>query len=152
MTWGSATFYVDREKWARYREELWNKRKMKVSARLAQLIDEDLAQLTDEEADGSAFDYANLQKHYRAAIRESDKIKKILKNRKTYDALKQRAEEAGLDFREFSNVKEVISKLLKTWDGNTEDLQIFISLLELGLTKRQFEQQIKQLQAKLYAM
>lgn len=147
---GAVTVSLDQAFWKAYKVQVETKLNVKVSRRVQELMEQDMAKLQGKEPE-TATNYAELKSRHKVLVRRFDEVKTTLLKHGVYQKLMDLAEEHKLDFDGYSNVSEVIGGLLRAeWDGGKSDLALFINLLELCQEKELVLQQMGDVQSKKY--
>jgi hypothetical protein len=140
-------------------EPVWQKAKLLIQEKFGKCIsdylNEHLKQLISE-FDGreTAFQeasrYENMKRQYSKLVEDVRLLTKRLKKEGVYQDLMDLAYSLGLDMIDLHNVAEVVPQLFQKWDGYTEHLHLFITLLEIGQKKKALERELTEMRRQMY--
>jgi len=140
-------------------DPVWNKAKQLVQEKfgrsISDYLNEHLKKLVGE-LDGSetAFERASKYerlKHQYAKLSEDVRLLTTrLKKEGVYQELMGLAYSLGLDLSDLHNVAEVVPQLFEKWNGYTDHLHLFITLLEIGQKKKALERELTEMRRQMY--
>ncbi|MEM3823329.1 MAG: hypothetical protein QXH87_00165, partial [Candidatus Bathyarchaeia archaeon] len=142
------SFCVEREVYESLRAVLAAQGKS-ISEEVNELLKKRLTELKGvEQPSAEALDYEALKREHVRLTEETARLTRLLQKSDEYDALKETAENLGLNPQTLENAEEVATKLLQTWEGLKAPAHIFITLLETAKKRRQIEKQIEKIRLK----
>ena len=140
-------------------EPVWQKAKLLIQEKFGKCIsdylNEHLKQLISEfDGHETAFQeasrYENMKRQYSKLVEDVRLLTKRLKKEGVYQDLMDLAHSLGLDMIDLHNVTEVVPQLFDKWNGYTDHLHLFITLLEIGQKKKALERELTEMRRQMY--
>jgi len=136
---GRATTLYLSVRWGAYQQICRAQLGKSGSARLSELMEQDLVRLQGGDSDGSAnviLKISELKQQVAKLIAEGARLQRILKDAKSYSALENLVDRWRLDFNDFSNLDDVVAKLLQYSPAESDQfskdaVELFVQLLEV---------------------
>ena len=141
------------------RDTLWQKARQIVHEKFGKSISdylnehfEQLISKYDGQGDPAqqAVNYENMKRQYSRIVEEVKLLTSRLKKEGVYEDLMGLAYSLGLDLKDLHNVSAIVPQLFQKWDGYSEHLHLFISLLEIGQKKKALERELTELRKQMY--
>jgi len=146
----TVSFYADAEVYRRLKLLLERQGKT-VSEELNALMRRRLAELEGSPMPLGVVEYAEIKRQHERIVDEGKRLEAKLAKTKDYDDVKALALELGLDFGNFSNLTEIIPKLLANWQGPVTYVHRFITLLEMGKQAKELERRLSEVRIGVYS-
>ncbi|MGB9672087.1 MAG: hypothetical protein ACPLZY_02955 [Candidatus Norongarragalinales archaeon] len=141
------------------RDAVWQKARQLVQEKfgrsISDYLNEHLMQLISEYGGQEtpvqkAINYENMKRQYSKLVEDVRLLTNRLKKDGVYEDLMGLAYSLGLDLKDLHNVQAVVPQLFQKWDGYSEHLHLFISLLEIGQKKKALERELTEIRKQMY--
>lgn len=140
----SRSFYIEDELWIQVDRLVKAGYAKNISQFVKEAVKMAVVSYMKDERFLTVADYERLKRRHILLANECRVLFRQIKRRgEIYDKLYALAQNCGLEFTSYSNLGEVVPKMVEKWDEAKEHLHLFITLLELVKEKVEVEAKLE---------